>query len=69
MTPGTHTITYRVGKRPPWHRPLFISPDGSPVGIISDVDDTIMVSQVPHMAKAALKFLLLIHVTEPVCQV
>ncbi|WP_418969149.1 App1 family protein [Alloscardovia omnicolens] len=57
MTPGMHTITYAVGNRPAVSSPLFISPDGSPVGIISDVDDTIMVSQVPQMARAAMKFL------------
>ncbi|MFC0265287.1 App1 family protein [Alloscardovia macacae] len=57
MTPGVHTITYAVKNRAPVTSPLFISPDGSPVGIISDVDDTIMVSQVPNVAQAAMKFL------------
>ncbi|WP_018143340.1 App1 family protein [Alloscardovia criceti] len=57
MTPGVHTITYSVKHRAPVSSPLYISPDGSPVGIISDVDDTIMVSQVPQIAQATLTFL------------
>lgn len=57
MTPGTHTITYSVEDRTPVFSPLYISHDGSPVGIISDVDDTIMVSQVTQTARAAMKFL------------
>ncbi|TCD54515.1 DUF2183 domain-containing protein [Alloscardovia theropitheci] len=57
MTAGMHTIAYSVKNRAPVFSPLYISPDGSPVGIISDVDDTIMVSQVPNAARAAIKFL------------
>lgn len=57
MSVGTHTVTYKVAHRSAVSAPLFISPDGAPVGIISDVDDTIMVSQVPALPQAAMKFL------------
>lgn len=59
LAPGTHTCTVRVKHRPPVDAPLYIIPDDCPVGIISDVDDTIMVTQVPTVWKAAYNMLFL----------
>ena len=38
---------------------LFTIPSGTKVGVISDVDDTIMVTQAPRLMKAAYNLLLL----------
>ncbi|MFD0704300.1 App1 family protein [Alloscardovia venturai] len=57
MSAGVHTVSYSVKNRSSVSAPVFIAPDGAPVGIISDVDDTIMVSQVPELVKAATKLL------------
>lgn len=57
ISAGTHTVTCKVNHRSSVSAPLFISPYGAPVGIISDVDDTIMVSQVPNIPRAAVNLL------------
>lgn len=58
LAPGTHTFTVAVPRRSPVDSELFIIPDDCPVGIISDIDDTIMVTQVPTVWKAAYNLLL-----------
>lgn len=58
LSPGIHQVSYAVQGRPTVTAPLYIIPAETRFGIISDVDDTIMVSQVPTMWKAAWNFLL-----------
>ncbi len=45
--------------RKPVNANLFTIPSGTKVGVISDVDDTIMVTQAPRLMKAAYNLLLL----------
>ncbi len=56
---GRHTVTYSVDGREPVESSLFaISPSAS-IGIISDVDDTIMITQAPSPIKAAYNVLIM----------
>lgn len=57
LEPGVHKVTYQVQHRPPVISDLYVIAPGSKVGIISDVDDTIMVSQVPSHLRAACNLL------------
>lgn len=58
LVPGVHRVTYQVKSRPPVTAPLYIVSGKARLGVISDVDDTIMITQVPSMWKAAYNFLL-----------
>ena len=58
LPPGVHRVSYQVRGRRPVDAPLYIVPGQTPVGVISDVDDTIMISQVPNHWKAAWNLLL-----------
>ena len=57
LTPGIHRVSYRVDRRKPVTANLFTIPSGSKVGIISDVDDTIMITQVPTLPEAPFFYL------------
>lgn len=59
LTPGEHEVTYKVAGRKPVKAPVYVFPSTTRVGIISDVDDTILVSQVPTLLKAVYNFLFL----------
>ena len=59
LTPGTHDVSYRVNGRKPVHASLFTIPKDAKVGIISDVDDTIMITQAPILWKALWNLLFL----------
>lgn len=59
LQPGIHTISCTVPRRPAVEAELFTIPSDTKVGVISDVDDTIMVTQVPTVWKAAYNMLLL----------
>ncbi len=59
LTPGIHRVSYHVPRRKPVTANLFTIPSSSKVGIISDVDDTIMITQVPTFWKAVYNLLLL----------
>lgn len=59
LEPGTHQVSYRVSRRRPETASLFTIAPGTSVGVISDVDDTIMVTQAPSMWKAAYNLLLM----------
>lgn len=59
LEPGIHNVSYRVRSRKPVTASLFTIPSGTKVGVISDVDDTIMVTQAPSLMKAAYNLLLL----------
>lgn len=59
LEPGIHTVSCRVPRRPPVDAELFTIPSDTRIGVISDVDDTIMVTQVPTIWKAAYNMMLL----------
>ena len=59
LDPGVHDVSYRVNGRKPVHAKLFTIPKGAKVGIISDVDDTVMITQAPILWKAAWNLLFL----------
>ncbi|KFI59120.1 ABC transporter ATP-binding protein [Bifidobacterium gallicum DSM 20093 = LMG 11596] len=59
LEPGVHTMTCRVPHRKPVTSELFTIREHCKVGIISDIDDTIMVTQVPTLWKAAYNLLLM----------
>ncbi|RBP97499.1 ABC transporter ATP-binding protein [Bifidobacterium aemilianum] len=59
LEPGPHEVTYQVAGRAPVSSQLFAIPSDTQVGLISDVDDTILVTQVPTLWKAAYNLLLL----------
>lgn len=59
LKPGIHHVTYKVKNRSAVSSNLFIIPSSAKVGIISDVDDTVMVTQVPTLWKAAYNLLFL----------
>lgn len=59
LEPGIHTVSYRVARRRPVKASLFTIAPGTGIGVISDVDDTIMVTQAPTVWKAAYNVLLL----------
>lgn len=59
LKPGRHDVSYTVGNRAPVHSTLYTIARDAKVGIISDVDDTIMVTQVPTFWRAAYNTLLL----------
>ncbi|WEV42255.1 DUF2183 domain-containing protein [Bifidobacterium sp. ESL0682] len=58
-TPGIHHVSYQVAGRGKVDSELFVVPSNAKVGIITDVDDTIMVTQAPSPVKAAYNLLLL----------
>ncbi|TPF97394.1 ABC transporter ATP-binding protein [Bifidobacterium sp. UTCIF-39] len=59
LTPGVHDVSYVVDGRRPCHAPLYTFPADAEVGIISDVDDTVMVTQVPKLWRAVYNMLFL----------
>ncbi|WEV52713.1 phosphatase domain-containing protein [Bifidobacterium sp. ESL0704] len=58
-TPGVHVVSYEVAGRKKVTSELFVVPSGTKVGIITDVDDTIMVTQAPSPMKAAYNLFLI----------
>ena len=56
---GRHRVSYAVRRRRPVSATLFTIPAATTVGVISDVDDTIMVTQAPTLWKAGYNMLLL----------
>ncbi|MCI1869170.1 App1 family protein [Bifidobacterium crudilactis] len=59
LKPGRHEVAYQVSRRAPVTAPLYTYPASTPLGVISDIDDTIMVTQVPSLWRAAYNMLLL----------
>ncbi|WP_425350846.1 App1 family protein [Bifidobacterium colobi] len=59
LTPGIHRVSYSVDNRKPVSANLYTIPASAKVGIISDVDDTIMITQAPVLWKAAYNLLFL----------
>ncbi|KFI45793.1 Phosphatidate phosphatase APP1 [Bifidobacterium bohemicum] len=58
LEPGAHRVQYAVEHRMPVSADFYVIAPGTKVGIISDVDDTIMVTNAPSLLKAAYNFLL-----------
>lgn len=59
LEPGIHRVSYSVKRRNPVSANLYTIPASAKVGIISDVDDTIMITQAPVLWKAAYNLLFL----------
>ena len=59
LEPGIHHVSYQVEGRHAVDSNLFTIAPGTRVGVISDVDDTIMITQAPTLWKAAYNLLLL----------
>ena len=59
LEPGIHKVSYRVNGRKPVTSHLYTIPSSAKVGVISDVDDTVMITQAPVPWKAAWNLLFL----------
>lgn len=59
LSPGRHVVSYKVNNREPVKASLFAIDENVPIGIISDVDDTIMVTQAPSPVRAAYNLLIM----------
>lgn len=59
LEPGRHVVSYSVSDREPVKASLFAIDANVPVGVISDVDDTIMVTQAPSPIRAAYNLLIM----------
>lgn len=59
LTPGMHEVSYQVRGRRPVTQQLYTIDSSATVGVISDVDDTVMVTQAPVFWKAAWNLLFL----------
>lgn len=67
LTPGWHTITLRTGESERVEAPVFIVDPEVRFGVISDVDDTVMVTALPRPLLAAWNtFVLDEHARRPV---
>jgi len=67
LTPGWHTITLRTDDTEPVSAPVFIVDGQAAFGIVSDVDDTVMVTALPRPFLAAWNtFVLDEHARTPV---
>lgn len=67
LTPGWHTITLRTEESEPVEAPVFIVDPAVRFGMISDVDDTVMVTALPRPLLAAWNtFVLDEHARRPV---
>lgn len=59
LSPGRHVVSYAVNNREPVKSNLFAIDANVPIGIISDVDDTIMVTEAPSPVRAAYNLLIM----------
>ena len=67
LTPGWHTITMRTQDSETVDAPVFIVDPAATIGVISDVDDTVMVTALPRPLLAAWNtFVLDEHARTPV---
>ena len=67
LEPGWHTITLRCGDSEPVTAPVFIVDPATRFGIVSDIDDTVMVTALPRPFLAAWNtFVLDEHARTPV---
>lgn len=56
---GKHIVSYSVEGREPVESSLFAISSSASIGVISDVDDTIMVTQAPSIIKASYNVLIM----------
>jgi phosphatidate phosphatase APP1 len=67
LSPGWHTITLRTEDSTPLEAPVFIVDPDATIGLVSDVDDTVMVTALPRPLLAAWNtFVLDEHARTPV---
>jgi phosphatidate phosphatase APP1 len=67
LSPGWHTITMRAEGAEPVDAPVFIVDPDATIGLISDIDDTVMVTALPRPLLAAWNtFVLDEHARTPV---
>ncbi len=67
LTPGWHTITISIADSAPIEAPVFVVDPSVRFGVISDVDDTVMVTALPRPLLAAWNtFVLDEHARRPV---
>ncbi len=67
LSPGWHTITLRIEDSEPVKAPIFIVDPHATIGLISDIDDTVMVTALPRPLVAAWNtFVLDEHARTPV---
>ena len=59
LLPGEHKVSYTVDNRNAVEASMFVISEQTPLGIISDVDDTIMVTQAPSPLRAAYNLLIM----------
>lgn len=59
LSVGEHIVSYEVSQREPVYTKLFVIDPAAPFGVISDVDDTIMVTQAPKPLRAAYNLLIM----------
>ncbi len=67
LSPGWHTITLRTEESAPVEAPIFVVDPEATIGLVSDVDDTVMVTALPRPLLAAWNtFVLDEHARTPV---
>ena len=67
LSPGWHTITLRTEGSSPLEAPVFVVDPTATIGLVSDVDDTVMVTALPRPLLAAWNtFVLDEHARTPV---
>jgi phosphatidate phosphatase APP1 len=67
LSPGWHTITVRTEESESVEAPVFVVDPNATIGVISDVDDTVMVTAIPRPLLAAWNtFVLDEHARTPV---
>ena len=67
LAPGWQTVTIRTDESDPVDAPIYVVSDGTDFGIISDIDDTVMVTALPRPFLAAWNtFVLDEHARNPV---
>ncbi|PZF61023.1 ACP synthase [Curtobacterium sp. MCBD17_034] len=67
LEPGWQTVTLAAGGSRPVHAPVFVVDPSTRFGVVSDVDDTIMVTSLPRPFLAAWNsFVLTEHARRPV---
>lgn len=53
LTPGWHTASLHTEDSPAFEAPIFVADPAARIGIVSDVDDTVMVTALPRPLLAA----------------
>lgn len=59
VSPGIHKVTYKVRGRKPITAPLYTVGKREKIGVISDIDDTVLVTDIPDLFQAVYNMLFL----------